>query len=183
MNITTDQPSNCPSPANSKRIIVAGLGAMGLPMANRLYDKGFNVFGFDIAPPKGQNLPLLSQLSNLTEDDILLVVVRDASQIAEVCFTQQAVFDQPTYPKTLVVCSTISPNAIHRLSDTPPKDVSLIDAPMSGAPYRAKDGTLTFMVGGAQCGIAQLKPIFQSLGADIHYLGKLARIFHEGGPV
>ena len=173
MNAITERKSGCPPLSEAKRIIVAGLGAMGLPMANRLYKDGFNVFGFDIVSPNDQHLPLLPQLSDLTGDDSLLVVVRDASQVEEICFTQQAVFKAPTYPKTLIVCSTISPNAIYRLSDQLPKDVCLIDAPMSGAPYRAKNGTLTFMIGGEPLGISPFKPLFQSLGSDIHYLGEL----------
>ena len=42
---------------------------------------------------------------------------------------------------------------------------------MSGAPYRAANGTLTFMVGGDDDAVADSMPAFEAMGEVIHHLG------------
>ncbi len=156
---------------------------MGLPMAKRLANDGFNVSGFDIKPwktrpyqftPKSSDtvtLNALTGLTNLSLETILVLVVRDEQQILDVCFEQQAVYTHCIYPLTLVICSTVSTKCIERLAKRLPKDVTLVDAPMSGAPYSAASGSLTFMLGGQTDDIEPLMPMFRSMGHHVHHLG------------
>jgi len=50
-------------------------------------------------------------------------------------------------------------------------NITLIDAPMSGAPYRARQGTLTFMVGGDSNHVASLQTAFDTMGDETHHMG------------
>jgi 3-hydroxyisobutyrate dehydrogenase-like beta-hydroxyacid dehydrogenase len=52
-----------------------------------------------------------------------------------------------------------------------PAETTFVDAPMSGAPARAEDGTLTFMVGGDNDVVAALMGLFKIMGDEVHHLG------------
>ena len=46
-----------------------------------------------------------------------------------------------------------------------------MDAPISGGPQRAKDGTLTIMCGGSQPDFDNIQPILQCMGSNIKLMG------------
>lgn len=157
------------------RIVVAGCGAMGLPMAQALLEAGYPTNGYDIRPAGefGEFAAhMLDDLDNLPHDTVLMIVVRDARQIMDVCFDQQAAFTGENYPGTLIISSTVAPSVVSQVAEKLPDDVTLIDAPMSGAHYSAQQKTLTFMLGGESNRINELMPVFQTMGE---------RIFHIGG--
>ena len=135
----------------STKIVVAGCGSMGLPMARALLVGGYDTRGFDVRPSSEfeELCPLmLESLQNLESADIALVVVRDQKQIDEVCFGQKGLYSGNSWPETLIISSTVSPLFITGLTSRIPANVTLIDAPMSGAPFSAVDRSLTFMLGG-----------------------------------
>ena len=47
----------------------------------------------------------------------------------------------------------------------------MVDAAMSGAPARAENGTLTFMVGGEFGVVESLTPLFEIMGTEVNHLG------------
>ena len=154
---------------------VAGCGAMGLPMAKALLAAGYDVWGFDVRPVTEFG-PFAERM---IEDpsvfarrcDIVISVVRDAKQTEDLCFDVQAIFATSEAAKTLIVCSTLSPRFLHRLKERVPGFVTLVDAPMSGAPVAAEQETLTFMLGGDPEALDRLQPLFEVMGKEIHRLG------------
>jgi len=157
---------------------IAGCGAMGLPMAKNLNSNGFDVVGFDVKPAVdfGDFAPhMIETMAEFSARcDVVISVVRDWLQTLDLCFEDQAIFAQANYPKMLVISSTLSPRQILLLRDKLPKDVTLIDAPMSGAPYRAQSAELTFMVGGDGDNVAYLTPLFKAMGKQVYHLGALS---------
>ena len=162
---------------NKQRVGVIGCGSMGLPMALCLRKKGFQVAGHDVRSSSefgefaGNMETDVAQFARSC--DVLVSVVRDEDQTLDVCFNDQAIFRMSEYPGCLVVCSTLSPRFIQNLRKQLPADVALVDAPMSGAPYSAENGSLTFMLGGEADTIESLMPIFKLMGDKIHALGTL----------
>ena len=53
------------------------------------------------------------------------------------------------------------------------RGVSLIDAPVSGAKAKAKDGTLAIMAGGDTAALKRARPVLSKLGTQIFLTGKL----------
>lgn len=156
-----------------QRLIVAGCGAMGLPMAKALLDAGLNTACYDVKSLQDK-LPadrILDTLADLQSADILLLVVRDFQQIREVCFEKEKVFTRQQYPNRLIVCSTISPLQILELNQLLPADVDLIDAPMSGAPVAAEEKSLTFMIGGNKETVDSLQAVFETMGKSSFHIG------------
>jgi len=51
--------------------------------------------------------------------------------------------------------------------------IAMVDAPVSGARFKAKDGTLAIMVGGDKAPVKKVMPVLQTMGTEIFYCGKL----------
>jgi len=75
-------------------------------------------------------------------------------------------------PKTLIICSTLSPAFMSDFFKNAPENITMIEAPMSGAPMKAKDATLTFMVGAKINEYQNILPILNILGDKIHHIGQ-----------
>tara|TARA_R110002072_G_scaffold135989_4_gene277772 strand:- start:309 stop:1172 length:864 start_codon:yes stop_codon:yes gene_type:complete len=164
-----------PPPSGKTAIGVAGCGTMGLPMAECLLAAGYDVWGHDVRniDEFGAFVPhmVMDAGDFAARCDIVLSVVRDRQQTEDLCFGDQGILRRDGRPALFVTCSTLSPRAVTDLAARMPDGVDFADAPMSGAPYRAARGTLTFMVGGAQATVERLMPLFQAMGDGIHHLG------------
>lgn len=53
------------------------------------------------------------------------------------------------------------------------RKVHLVDAPVSGARFKAKDGTLAIMVGGEKKAVRRVMPVLKKLGTEIFHVGPL----------
>ncbi len=159
------------------KILVAGCGAMGLPMAVALRDSGFDTVGFDTSLTKAHSDSGLCMLDHPTATgaEVLLIVVRDAAQINALCFDDQALFQTQNYPRTVIISSTVSVPDLLSLHNRLPEDVTLVDAPMSGAPVAATEQRLTFMLGGPEHTLDKLMPLFNTMGNNCFRLGELGR--------
>lgn len=162
-------------PPGTTTVGIAGCGAMGLPMAECLLAAGVDVWGHDVRniDEFGGFAPrMIADAGDFAARcDIVLSVVRDSRQTEDLCFGDQGILRRDKRPDLFVTCSTLSPRAVTDLAARMPDGVDFADAPMSGAPFRAARGTLTFMVGGSQTTVQRLMPLFQAMGDGIHHLG------------
>ena len=118
-----------------------------------------------------KNNYISSRVNFFDKSDIILSVVRNIDQTLELCEGENGLFKINT-PKTLIICSTLSPTFLKDFFKKAPENITIIEAPMSGAPMRAKDASLTFMVGSKKQEFEVVKPILSLLGEKIHYLGE-----------
>ena len=154
---------------------VAGCGTMGLPMLEVLLKNNINAYGYDIKPealfPTVNNNFIKSKKEFFAKSDVIFSVVRDIKQTLELCEGQDGLFKTNT-SKTLVICSTLSPAFLKEFFNKKPPNIKMIEAPMSGAPMKAKDATLTFMVGANSNDFENILPILNILGEKIHHIGE-----------
>lgn len=157
------------------RVGVAGCGRMGLGMARAMRAGGVDIRGFDVRPASE-----FSDFSDrMVEDagafaadlDVLMTVVRDIRQTEDVLFDAQAMLSRAPGLKYLVVSSTLSPRYLADLSSRLPKELSVVDAPMSGAQIAADEARLSFMLGGETADLDVLEPMFRTMGQKIHRMG------------
>jgi len=153
---------------------VAGCGTMGLPMLEVLLKNNINAYGYDIKHekffPTVKNNFIKSKKEFFAKSDIIFSIVRDINQTLELCEGQDGLFKTNT-PKILVICSTLSPAFLKEFFNKKPPNIKMIEAPMSGAPMKAKDATLTFMVGSSSKDFEKILPILNILGEKIHHIG------------
>lgn len=156
---------------------VVGCGAMGQPMAEALLRAGFETIGHDVRPAEEfgdfarHMVPSAGEIG--TQAGTVISVVRDSGQTLDVIYGLG--LRQPPGQghgvRTFIVSSTLSPRFVTGLRDLVHPGIALVDAPMSGAPFRARQGTLTFMLGGAEGDVSGLMPMFRAMGEAVHHLG------------
>ena len=154
---------------------IAGCGTMGLPMLEVLLKNKVKAFGYDIKSK--DNFPTLKNkfISSKTElfdkSDIILSAVRDIDQTLELCEGHNGLFKLNS-SKTFIICSTLSPAFLKKFFLQSPDNITMIEAPMSGAPMSAKDASLTFMVGSKVNEFQKILPILNILGDKIYHIGE-----------
>ena len=154
---------------------IAGCGTMGLPMLEVLLKNNINAFGYDILSKENflslENKFISSKKDFFQKVDVIFSVVRDINQTKELCEGKNGLF-QLNSLKTLIISSTLSPAFLNDFFQNAPENITMIEAPMSGAPMKAKDATLTFMVGSEKNQYENILPILNILGEKIHHIGK-----------
>ena len=157
-----------------EKIGLAGCGNMGLPMLNAMLSKNIDAKGYDIER-KTSLLSLekdfvSSKKKFLDDSNIIISVVRDASDTTELCQGNNGLFEQQS-SKVLIIASTLSPKFVMELKSKAPKNITIIDAPMSGATIAANEARLTFMVGCEKVFFNYIEPLLGVMGARINHIG------------
>ncbi len=157
-----------------EKIGLAGCGNMGLPMLNAMLSKNIDAKGYDIEKKKsllslGEDF-VSSKKKFLDDRNIIISVVRDASDTTELCQGNNGLFEQQS-SKVLIIASTLSPRFVMDLKSKAPKNITIIDAPMSGATIAAHEARLTFMVGSEKGFFTYIEPILGLMGTRINHIG------------
>ncbi len=151
-----------------KKVGFIGLGNMGTEMVKNLLDAGFEVIGYDKNEKLIKNLiPFGLKKTTKLEDippevDIIITMLPDGKVVEEV---YDSIFNTMR-PNTLFTdCSTIDVKKAKLLHQKcREKNFLSLDAPVSGGVGGAKNGTLTFMVGGNNIAYKMMLPLFKVMG-------------------
>ena len=158
-----------------------GLGSMGLPMARNLQRKGHHVtvLGHSRREPveemKREGGTEASSPRELARAcNTIFSIVWDKKQTDEIIFGSNGLWQELTPNHTFIISSTLTPGYCAELAERArgEKGAEVLDAPVSGAPWGAEAGTLTFMVGGPEGAYLRCKPLFEAMGKNIFYTGK-----------
>ena len=174
------------------RIGIIGIGAMGLAMARNLHARNYAVKVRDIDPQAlaraaALNLEAAPSAAALAaQADVLIVVVVDAQQIEEVLFGADGVVQAGAHgadgadglaaarstPLTVMLCSTIAAHDTERFHRRLAEyAIDMLDAPISGGPVRAADGSMSMMLAGADALRARHATLLNALAAKLFYVG------------
>lgn len=134
---------------------VIGIGAMGMGVAKRLLARGFEVHVRDIRPEAEAQARSAGAVVSPSPESlaracpVVVTLVVDAAQTEEVVFGAGGVAAGMRPGGVLVMCSTVSPSFAGPLAERlAPRGIRVLDAPVSGGPARALDGTMSMMIGG-----------------------------------
>jgi 3-hydroxyisobutyrate dehydrogenase len=140
---------------------------MGTPMSANLARAGFEVRSYDL---KGHG-SCASIREAARGADVLVTMLPNGEAVRE------AVLEAlPGLKAGAVVIdmSSSDPMATRALFPALQKNaISLLDAPVSGAIARAKDGTLAIMVGGDRQVLEKVRPVLAAMGSDLFHVGPL----------
>jgi len=166
-------------PAPAAAIGVVGVGNMGLAMAQRLLDRGHLVIVHDIRPEAEASAiaagasPAQDCAAAAEGCDLLIVAVVDAAQCDTVLFGERGAHAGLHRQSTVMVCSTIGPHDVESIAARLGRaNVPCIDAPMSGGPVRARNGTMSLMVACADAAFARHEPVLRDLSSRLVRLGE-----------
>jgi len=155
-----------------------GLGSMGGEMARRLLEAGHSVTGYNRTKSRAQWLLDLGMAWGDTprvvaqSADVTLSMVRDTEALLAVTGGPDGLLAGLGPGKYYIDMSTVSPAASKQLSDQVAEaGAKMFDAPVSGSLITLKAGQLSFMVGGDQEALEDIKPILQDIGPTVDYVG------------
>ena len=163
-----------------------GLGNIGKPMALRLAaDENVDLKVLDVDPQpvaelvasgaaEAQSIGSIGHWA-----DVICVMVRDDDQVRAVLAEILADLEprEDMMPVSFVVHSTVAPTTpselVTAVRDVCGFAVEIVDAPVSGGPMGAADGTLAIMVGASDEGFKAVEPVLSSMGSKIVHTGEL----------
>ena len=155
-----------------------GLGSMGGEMARLLLEAGHSVTGYNRTKSRAQWLLELGMLWGNTPRgvaqaaDVTLSMVRDTEALLAVTGGPDGLIAGLGPGKYYIDMSTVSPAASKQLAvQAAEAGAKMFDAPVSGSLVTLKAGQLSFMVGGDQEALEDIRPILQDIAPTVDYVG------------
>lgn len=161
---------------------IIGVGNMGGGMLARLRSLQVSVVACDMDPTReAQARQLGAQVcatpaqlvQALAPDGVLIIAVVDDVQTRQVLWAEQGAAAVLRPGQTVMLCPTLAPEFVEEqaalLSQT---GVLCVDAPMSGGPQRAAEGTMSLMVAGSQSAWLQAHGVIEQLSSKVFRIGE-----------
>lgn len=156
-----------------------GLGAMGLPIAERLLQAGHSLLVHDARPAAAD--PLVSSGAEAVAS------IRELADRAHTVFVSlplpQIVRDVALGPdgllggaalRTYVDLSTTGPAVSEEVArHLTGSGVEVVDAPLSGGPAGAQAGRLTAMVAGSEAAVERARPLLEAFTSRLFVVGRI----------
>jgi len=162
------------------RIGWIGAGVMGSAMCGHLLQAGYRITVHSRTRSKAQ--PLLDRGAQwaehpravAAESDVLITMVGFPRDVRTVYFDETGVLAGARAGMILIDMTTTQPSLSCEIAAAASaKDLSAIDAPVSGGEVGAKNAALSIMIGGDRTSVQAVMPLFELLGK---------KIVHQGGP-
>ena len=154
-----------------------GLGIMGAHMARNLLkgDHTLIVNGKHSVPEdlRSQATVAANSAAVAQAADIVIAMVPDTPDVAEVLFGEDGVAQGLAAGKLFIDMSSISPIETQDFAKrVEALGADYLDAPVSGGEVGARDATLTIMGGGKEAAFERAKPLFTLMGKNITHVGE-----------
>jgi 3-hydroxyisobutyrate dehydrogenase-like beta-hydroxyacid dehydrogenase len=157
-----------------------GLGRMGAGMALNMLQKSGGLHVFDTHT--GAMRPLLeagaqactSPADMAAKCDLIFMCLPYAPEVRAAMFADDGIAAAKQAALTVVDMTTLDrTDALAIAAESADANIAYWDCPISGMPFRAKDGTLTIMFGGSDDAFADVKPYLDQIGTSIIHCGPL----------
>lgn len=153
---------------------------MGASMCRHLIGAGFSLTVYNRTPAKAE--PLTTAGADWAESpkqvaensDVTFAIVGMPHDVREVFLGNQGILAGAQPGQIVVDMTTSEPGlAIEIFHAAAEKQVSSIDAPVSGGDIGARNGTLSIMIGGDESAVSALQPCWNAMGKTV---------VRQGGP-
>ena len=160
------------------RVGFVGIGNIGEPVCRHLLEGGYELLIYDADPEalaKLEDAPAESVASPealASESDVVLLSLPNSDVVEEVVFGEGGLKEGLSSGKALIDTSSSRPSSTRGISKRlAAKGIDTLDAPVSGGVLRAREGTLSIMVGGKRAVYEKYREIFELFGDKIFYVG------------
>ena len=157
-----------------------GLGNIGEPMAERLVGAGIRTTVFDLRTSAMETLAAAGaeSASSCSEAaavrDVIGICVRDDADVQEVVLGERGALAGAREGSVIALHSTILPKTVLEVGTAArARGVGVLDACITGGAAGAKQGTLSYMVGGDAADLERCRPAFESSAKQIIHTGPL----------
>jgi 3-hydroxyisobutyrate dehydrogenase-like beta-hydroxyacid dehydrogenase len=160
---------------NGQRIGVVGLGNMGGRIARKITESGHPVLGHDRDPSRATAVGA-TQASSLTEtaegSDVILLSLPDSNAVEAVVLGDGGLLNSCRAGQIIVDLTTASPqSSVGLAAALAEREITFLDAGVSGGAAAAEKGTLTVMVGGPRSAVDELGWLFGLFAAKVFPMG------------
>jgi 3-hydroxyisobutyrate dehydrogenase len=167
--------------SKTEKLGYLGLGMMGIPMARRLVNAGYDVAVWNRSAAKAKTLvdvgaKLAADPRSVAEAaSIIFMCVTDAAAVEDVMFGANGLAGLPGAGKLVVDFSSIHPDAARDIAARlkAANDMTWIDAPVSGGTKGAEEGTLAVMAGGEAADIERVRPYVLAMARRLTHMGPI----------
>lgn len=162
----------------SKKIGFIGLGIMGKPMSKNLLKAGYSLVVYDINNDAVKEVAAAgaeagkSSKDVAAKSDIIITMLPNSPHVKEALFGENGVIDGAKTGAIVVDMSSIDPMVSKEIAiKLKEKNITFIDAPVSGGEPKAIDGTLSIMAGGPEKIFNEVKDILSKMGSSVVLVG------------
>jgi len=169
---------------NLTQVAVVGAGNMGGGLLARLLGLGWSVAVRDIdLRVQSQAVALgavacgsaMEAARMLAPDGVLMVVVVDAAQTEAVLWGEGGAGPVLKPGQSVMLCPTLGPATVQSQAERlAPMGIDFIDAPMSGGPVRAQEGTMSLMVACSDAVWQRSQKLLTALSQQVFRVGTRA---------
>jgi 3-hydroxyisobutyrate dehydrogenase len=157
-----------------------GLGRMGAGMCRNLARRsGHEVLAFDINPDaaaacvEAGATPAASVAEVAAAAEVIFSSLPMPQDVEQVALGPDGIAANAKPGVAYFDLSTNSPKVARRVAaELSAQGITMFDAPVSGGPAGADAGTLTIMVGGDEASFEQHRPLLESIGSNVLYVGE-----------
>ncbi|NUN65341.1 NAD(P)-dependent oxidoreductase [Pseudanabaena biceps] len=166
----------------TQKIAFLGLGVMGAAMAANLVKHGYSVIGWNRTKDRPAIATFTDVGGTLAESleaavsnaDIVFSCLGDVPDVTEVLIGANGALNFAKANTIFIDTSTIGRDAAKLIGKVLMDDgLRFLDAPVSGGDMGARNGTLTFMVGGKLDDLQECLPLFEAMGSHIKHCGEI----------
>jgi 3-hydroxyisobutyrate dehydrogenase len=163
----------------SQKVGFIGLGNIGKPMAKNLLGQSFGAMVFDVFPAACEEFKAAgAEIANPAEMgaqcEVIGVCVRDDKDVENVLCGADGILTNPKPGLVVAIHSTVRPETVYRMAElAAAKQVSVIDAPITGGAGGAEKRALCYMVGGDEATVEKAKLLFNTSAKEIVHAGGL----------
>ncbi len=149
------------------RVGFIGLGLMGRLMSANLDRGGFKLQTYDINGSGNCR----SAADAARGADVLITMVPDGKAVRKAVLAALPGLRPGAIVIDMSSSSPIDTRSLYSILKK--KNISMLDAPVSGAKAKAADGTLALMVGGEPALLERVRPLLSKMGTEIFHTGGL----------
>ncbi len=161
------------------RVAFLGLGAIGLPMARRIAEAGFDLAVWNRSAEKAEDLArstgarVAATPADAARDaQVVVTCLPTSAEVEGVTFGRDGLASAMPPGSVFVDCTSGDPHASRGIAERlATGGVDFLDAPVSGGVIGAVAGKLTVMCGGEAGVLERARPVMQTFGAKIILCG------------
>lgn len=161
------------------KVFFIGMGIMGRPMALNLLKSGFPLTIHSRTKSKADEVISAGAVWADTpaqaakNADVVITCVTDTPDVKKILLGKDGVIESARTGLICIDMSTISPTETQEMEKIlAKKEVTLLDAPVSGGQIGAIEAKLSIMVGGSKVHFEKVRPVLEAMGRTITYCGQ-----------
>lgn len=162
------------------KVALIGTGDMGQGLLDRLLKAGVKVTAFDVSEKnlkaaKDMGADIAGSAADAVRGmHIIHLLVRTDDQVLSAALGKGGALEGAEEGSILILHSTIMPDTTRKVAEAAAaKGVTVIDSPITAVPHRVHAGDATFLVGGPDDVVAEIRPHLEALGKQVCHFGPL----------